>query len=274
MKQSMRAVITGAGSGLGRAIASLVASRGGRVLVADVDEAAAAETAAQLRSHGAEPLHLACDVREAGQVEALARAADEAWGGADLIVNNAGVAVTGNVGEVPLEDWRWALDVNLRGVLHGCHSFVPRFRARGSGAVLNVASAAGLLSPAHVGPYNVSKAGVVALTETLYAELRGSGVTTTVLCPTFFVTNLMRDSRGPDSHRAAATRLMERSRYSADDIAVAALRAVERGRLYAVPMRDGRMLWRVKRLMPQRYVDLLARFRTRAMPAERTDDGG
>src|SRR6185312_10510780 len=112
-----------------------------------------------------------------------------------LVINNAGVAVGGRVGEVALDDWRWIMGVNLWGVIHGCHVFATQLRAQGSGHILNVASAAGLLAPPGMAPYNVTKAAVVALSETLRGELRDAGVGVTVLCPTFFRTNIAASSR-------------------------------------------------------------------------------
>lgn len=263
-------VVTGAGSGLGRALTLELARRGARVVVSDVNREGAEETAALVRQAGVEAHVQECDVRSAESVEALARFADENLGGADLVANNAGVAVSGRMGAIPLEDWRFVVDVNLWGVIHGCHAFVPRFRARKSGFVLNVASAAGLLAPPELGPYNVTKAAVVALSETLHAELRADGVNVTVLCPTFFRTNILNASRGSDpKQRKIVESMMDRSRLQAPEVAKAALDALERGKLYAVPMLDGRMLWRLKRTAPASFARLLAIAQRRLAPKER-----
>ena len=178
-----RALVTGAASGLGRALAVALASRGARVLAADLDLEGARETAEQVTRAGGEGHAAEADVTQAADVERLAREMDARFGGVDFVANNAGVAVAGPVGVVPLEDWRWAVGVNLWGVVHGCHVFVPRMRAQGAGHILNVASAAGLLSPPGLAPYNVTKAAVVSLSETLAGELYGSGVGVSVLCP-------------------------------------------------------------------------------------------
>src|SRR5262249_5674319 len=154
----------------------------------DVNLAAVEETARLARAAGAaDTKAMTCDVTKLAELEALAGACD---GPVDLVVNNAGVSSGGAVGELPISDWRWTIEVDLFGVIHGCHVFVPRLRAQGHGHILNVASAAGLVSMPYMAPYNVAKAGVVALSETLDAELRGSGVGVTVLCPTFFQTNI------------------------------------------------------------------------------------
>src|SRR5580704_16084470 len=247
-----RAVVTGAGSGLGRAFCVELAARGARIVAADIDLAAAEETARLVAGAGGEAVVRRADVALAEDVEALAAEAERAFGGADLVVNNAGVAVGGPVGAVPLDDWKWILGVNLWGVIHGCHTFVPRFKAQGSGHVLNVASAAGLISGPGMGAYNVTKAGVVALSETLAAELAGTRVGVTVLCPTFFRTKIgesARDHTGRDTKRALH-KLMDRARVQAPDVARFALAAADHGDLYALPHADGRWMWRAKRLAP------------------------
>ncbi|MFW6087885.1 MAG: SDR family NAD(P)-dependent oxidoreductase [Myxococcota bacterium] len=237
------------------AFAVEIASRGGEVLVSDVDVGRAEQTASEIGATGGRAYAFRCDVTDVAQVEALADEADERMGGVDLVINNAGVAVGGPLEQVSLEDWRWIMDVNLWGVIHGCRVFYPRLRSQGAGHIINVASAAGLLTPPELGPYNVTKAGVVALSETLHAEARPHGVHVTVLCPTFFQTRILEASRGSideAAHRLVA-KLMERAPLQADDVARVALQAVERNKLYAVPMLDGRVFWNLKRLAPNRY---------------------
>lgn len=250
-----RAVVTGAGSGLGRAFCIELARQGGRILAADIDLARAEETVRLVEGVGGKAVARRCDVAIAEEVAALVTAVDEAYGGVDLVINNAGVAVGGPVGVVPLDEWRWILGVNLWGVIHGCHSFVPIFRAHGSGHIINVASAAGLLSAPEMAPYNVTKSGVVALSETLSAELTGTGVVVTVLCPTFFRTNIARASHTYTDRASSedVERVMDRSKIQAPDVARYALDAAARGDLYALPHADGRWMWRVKRLAPEAF---------------------
>jgi len=273
------AVVTGAGSGLGAAFCELLAGRGARVVASDVDADAAAATAARCGAH----VHaVRCDVARLGDVEELAAVSERLLGGVDLVINNAGVAVVGQVGQVPIEDWRWCVDVNLWGVVHGCHVFVPRLRAQGGGHIINVASAAGLLSPPHMAPYNATKAAVIALSETLAVELAGTGVGVSVLCPTFFRSNLVRSSRTAVDgalHRAAR-QLVERSHLSAGDVARAALAAAEGGALHIAPQPDGRWLWRLKRLSPALFQSLAQRVAARMAaraekhPAAAADEAG
>jgi NAD(P)-dependent dehydrogenase (short-subunit alcohol dehydrogenase family) len=246
-----RAVVTGAGGGLGRALCREFVRRGGRVIASDVDLERARATVAALG--GAEAHAVACDVTRLADVERLADETDRLLGGVDLVVNNAGVAVGGDVGEVPAVDWRWIVDINLWGPVHGCHVFVPRLRRQGRGHVLNVASAAGLLAAPGMGPYNVTKAGVVALSETLYGELAGTGIGASVLCPTFFQTDIADASRltGHAELLDMVRAQMAGAKIQADGVARLALDGVARGTLHIVPHPDGRWAWRLKRLAPR-----------------------
>jgi NAD(P)-dependent dehydrogenase (short-subunit alcohol dehydrogenase family) len=257
LPRSPRTVITGAGGGFGRALALEVARRGGSLVISDVDEAAAQETARLALAAGAPAARaLRCDVTRIDDVQALADACD---GEVDLVVNNAGVSSAGPIGELPIDDWRWTLEVDLFGVIHGCHVFVPMLRRQGRGHVLNVASAAGLLAAPRMGAYNVAKAGVVALSETLAAELADTPIGVTVLCPMFFRTNIARSGRFTDERiRASAERLVDRGR-TAEEVVRAALSAVAADALYAVPMAQGRWLWRMKRAAPEVFGTLVGR---------------
>jgi len=251
------AVVTGGGSGLGRAFCVELARRGGKIVVADLDLAGAEETVRLVESAGGRALAFQCDVSQIDQIEAAARVAEEKFGPIDVAINNAGVAVGGLVGDVPMDDWKWILSINLWGVIHGCHVFAPKFRARGRGAIINVASAAGLLSTPEMGPYNVTKSAVVALSETLHVELAPSSVSVTVLCPTFFRTKIAESGRAHgediDKRKETIHKLMDRSKLQANDVARAALEGADRGELYVVPMQDGQWMWRLKRLSPERF---------------------
>jgi len=260
------AVVTGAGSGLGRAIALRLARPGAKLLLADINLEACEETARMVESRGATAHVRAVDVSDAAQVEALAADADQRLGRIDLVVNNAGVAAAGTIGQAPLDDWRWIIGINLMGVIHGCHFFAPRLVAQGGGAILNTSSMAGFACAPMMGAYNVTKAGVIALSETLAAEVGDKGVRVTVLCPAFFKTNLLETARATDPQlMSMARRAFDTATTTADDVAAAALRAVERGKLYCVPMREGRFVWRIKRLVPERFVKLVSSARVQRM---------
>jgi|SRR5579871_1182687 len=183
------AVVTGAASGIGFGIASALADRGLRVVLADVEAAALAEATAQLVGS----LGVPTDVSDRGQVQSLHDQAMDRFGRVDVVVNNAGVGIAPRlVWEMHELDWQWVLGVNLWGVIHGVSVFVPGLVERGRGHVVNTASIMGLGNWPMSGPYTVSKHGVVALSETLRAELasRAPGVGVTVLCPSYVPTRI------------------------------------------------------------------------------------
>lgn len=247
-----RALVTGAGSGLGRAVALELARRGARVLCTDIDGERAQETAARC---GGDAFSMVCDVASRAAVEAAAAAMDARWGGADVVINNAGVAVAGPVGAIPEEDWSWIVGVNLAGPVNGCEVFVPRFKAQNKGWILNVASMAGLIAMPEMAPYNATKYAVVGLSETLRGELSGTDVTVSVLCPSFFQTNILEAGRGlPSKSRKVAQTLMQKSPINADDVARIALDGMERGRFFILPHAEGRALWGLKRLNPAGFI--------------------
>jgi NAD(P)-dependent dehydrogenase (short-subunit alcohol dehydrogenase family) len=254
LPRDARAVVTGGGSGLGRAICEDLAGRGARVLVTDVNLATAEETADTLRRRGSEAHAMQVDVRKPDQVEAMAKRATELWGGTDVLVNNAGLAVVGELGKIPIEEWQFQVDVNLMGVIWGCHYFGPQMAERGNGYILNVASSAGLLAAPMMGPYNVTKAGVVSLSETLFAELGPSGVSVSALCPTFLRTNIHKDARSFGGGTGETTnKLITEAKWSAEEVAKVAVDELLEGTLYIIPQTDGKVLWRAKRALGQNF---------------------
>ncbi|MGY1947590.1 SDR family NAD(P)-dependent oxidoreductase [Nocardia asiatica] len=255
-----RAVVTGAGSGIGRAFALEIAARGGRVICADIDEARADETVALIERTRPGAAHaFRCDVARREDVELLARFAETLFERpVSLVINNAGVGIGGKpVGRIGFDDWQWALGVNLWGVVHGCEVFAPRLRAAGHGGIINVASAAGFAAAPSMAAYNVSKAGVLSLSETMAAELSGSGVAVTVLCPTFVRTNVARDGRITRESAQLADFLMRWTGFSPERVARTALDAHDSGRLYVLPQLDAHAVWLLKRYFPAQYTFVL-----------------
>lgn len=253
---SSRSIITGAASGFGRALAIELGRRGGSLVLSDINLTALDETAKLAREAGASTVTtVRCDVSKIEDVEALATAAGSAP--IDLVVNNAGISSGGLVGEIPLDAWRKTIDIDLWGVIYGCHVFVPILRKQGHGAILNVASAAGLLAAPRMAAYNVAKAGVVSLSETLAAELSRTNISVTVLCPTFVKTNIAADGLFADPRvKRMAEKLVERGR-PVEEVVKKTLRAVESGTLYCIPMTDGIWLWRLKRALPSAFRALI-----------------
>jgi NAD(P)-dependent dehydrogenase (short-subunit alcohol dehydrogenase family) len=249
---SSRAVVTGAGSGIGRAFALELARRGGEVVCADIDLTRAQQTAAQI---GPRALAVACDVSSLHDVETLAKTAAEFLSGpVDLLINNAGVGSGGrDVGELPMDDWQWVLGINLWGVIYGCHVFGPGLRGAGSAGIINVASSAAWGAMPGMSAYNVSKAGVLALSETMAAELSGTDVTVTALCPTFVKTNVVHDGRIDHQAVELAEKLMRWTGMTAEAVAVHTLDAHDKGKLHVIPQRHARVIWATKRMMPGPY---------------------
>jgi NAD(P)-dependent dehydrogenase (short-subunit alcohol dehydrogenase family) len=249
------AVITGAGSGIGAAFATELARRGGRVICSDIDETAARTTADDIVADGGEALATRCDVAQLEDVIQLAKVSLDWLGGPPtVVVNNAGVGAGGSaIGETEIDDWNWVLGINLWGPIHGCHVFAPILREAGYGGIINVASAAAFGAAPGMAAYNVSKAGVLSLSETLSAELSGTGVNVTVLCPTFVKTNIVDAGRISDKSTQLADRLMRWTGFSAERVARTCLDTLDRGGLYCMPQPDARIGWGIKRFTPTVY---------------------
>ena len=190
------AVVTGAASGIGRALAHRFAAEGMKLVLGDIEQGALDAAVAELPD-GTEHVTVVGDVSVPERVDDLRRAALDAFGTAHVVCNNAGVGAGGPIEATSEADWEWVLGVNLWGVIHGVRTFLPVLQAQGEGHIVNTASAAGLFATPYMGPYNVSKYGVVALSETLFHELRlaRSGLGVSVLCPSWVRTNIATASR-------------------------------------------------------------------------------
>lgn len=253
------AVVTGAGSGIGAAFAVELGRRGGSVVCSDIDESAAQRTVEAITEQGGKAIAIRCDVSRFDEVQALAEQS-QAWFASPptLVINNAGVGAGGAaIGAAPLDDWTWTLGINLWGPIHGCHVFIPILRdaepSRTPRGIINVASAAAFGAAPGMAAYNVSKAGVLSLSETLAAELAGTAVRVTVLCPTFVKTNILESGRISEQSSELAAKLMRWTGLSAEKVARTCLDAHDRGELYCMPQFDAKVGWNIKRLAPQTY---------------------
>lgn len=246
-----RMMITGAGSGLGREMALRWAREGWQLALSDIGDVGLAETLALVRQAGGDGFVQRCDVRDYSQLTALAQACEERLGGIDVIVNNAGVASGGFFDELSLEDWEWQISINLMGVVKGCKAFLPLLQ-QSHGRIINIASMAAVIQGPGMSNYNVAKAGVVALSESLLVELRDQQVAVHVVCPSFFQTNLLDSFRGPTpAMKAQVGKLLESSPITAAQIADYIHAQVSAGTFLILPHEQGRLAWQLKRHDPQ-----------------------
>ncbi|MFA5939959.1 MAG: SDR family NAD(P)-dependent oxidoreductase [Sinimarinibacterium sp.] len=255
-----RILITGATTGFGEALAFAFAARRWKVAVTGRKLDAVKRTAAEVTKRGGEGLGLQLEVREKAQWEGVRQKLHKAWGGIDILVNNAGVADANKLVDMSDADWESLLSTNLDGVINGCRTYAPDLLKQESGYILNVASIAGLLSMPEMANYSVSKAGVIALSETLSTELSAANIGVTVLCPSGFKSSLL-DNAARDGRDASATSSMARTVqndmnkgvHTSATVAAFAIKEMEKSRLYSIPQPLYRLAWAAKRLAPNTF---------------------
>jgi NAD(P)-dependent dehydrogenase (short-subunit alcohol dehydrogenase family) len=257
-----RVLITGATSGLGEALALRFAAAGFRVAVASRNPAKVQATVAQIEQAGGQALGLELDVNKLEDFESARVQVQEAWDGLDILINNAGVVTGGKLKDLGLDVWKQSLDTDLWSVIHGCRVFLPLLEKSGAGHIVNVASAAGLLNGPDVATYNVAKAGVIALSETLKVELASLNIDVTVSCPTVFKSQLLNPA-GHEGDKFEGTtakglaKEMATTSITSDHVAESLIKAMARGRLYDIPQYDGKIQWLLARLMPETFRKLI-----------------
>jgi NAD(P)-dependent dehydrogenase (short-subunit alcohol dehydrogenase family) len=274
------AIVTGAGSGLGRAFCRRLAAMPGgcHLVLVDINEPSARETLGCIEHlAGVSGECAAFDVSDPDAWNDLRERLRRDWPRLDLLVNNAGICMSAEVGDATLASWRRIHEVNYLGVLNGCHTMAAWLKQSADNritgnspfakpAVINVASIMGLLSTPSIAAYCASKAAVVALSEAMYAELRPHGVNVTVAAPGFFASSLLDNGQYAEQcHRDQAEALVRTSRIDADLVARETLKASARGKLYAVTGSRARWFWRLKRLAPTVASKLLAQRYRRMM---------
>lgn len=254
-----RAFITGAASGLGLALAERLARDGWHVGVADVQALRLERAVLQVRALGGTATPYLLDVTDAAAFHATAQTFVTAQGGIDLVINNAGIATGGWFAETSLVDWAATLDVNLRGILHGCRAFVEPLLRQGQGHLINIASLAAIANAPMMSAYNVSKAGVRSLSETLYHELSPQGVDVSVVMPSFFRSDIARAARGSYAAQDLTHQLVNGSGVGATDVAAHLLRKAAHAPLHICYPRAAWFFWWWKRLAPGHYHHTLRR---------------
>lgn len=267
-KQDRTAIVTGSASGLGRALAVRLARDGWRLALADVAEEANRETLALVERAGGAGQCERLDVSRLEEWLALRERLQAQWTQLDLLVNNAGIAGSGEVGGFPIDEWRRLVNVDLMGVVYGCHVFIDWLKSNPHRPhIINTSSLAAFAAAPTMAAYNAAKAGVVALSETLYAEAKKHGVGVTVLCPGFFSTNLLLKGHfAHEDEKQFAARMMQKSSFDAEHVADLAVRAMTRRRLYVVTGAKARWFWRIKRWFPSVFMNLLARDYAKGLP--------
>jgi len=257
-----RAVVTGAGSGIGEAIAGEMARRGSWVVAVDQHLDAAEKTAAACAEVGPAGHPMACDVTDAGAVAALAGRVHEDLDPVDVLVNNAGVGMSAHLTDMTIDDWRRIRDVNLDGVVHGCHAFAPAMLERGRGHVVNVSSGLGYVMRATEPAYVATNAAVLALSQCLRADWAGSGVGVSAICPGVIDAPVLDTSRMPGHQADGAGRLRRLfgrghpPELVARDVVV----AIRHDKAVVAVGWEAKLGWWAHRLLPLDAQQLIARY--------------
>jgi len=263
-------LITGAASGIGRATALAFARKGAQLVLCDVNLPELEDTAAQVDKVSACLLARRVDISKAADVEAFSDEVNHLVPSVDVLINNAGVYVVGGILDLSLDDWEWVLGVNLRGVIHCCHYFVPAMVKRGQGGhVANVSSMYGFWPAGRVAGYLTSKFGVFGFSEAVREDLRGTGIGVSTVCPGVINTNLVQSTRlchadNADTLRARLQGIYNRRNYGPEKVADAIVRAVERNRRLVLVSPEAKIMYHMNRLCPP-LSRMIARASTRRM---------
>ena len=245
-----RAFITGAASGLGKAFATELAKEGWTIGMADINIIELQKAAAEMEQLGGNPFFFLLDVSDKEQYKKVAEEFLSKAGGIDLLFNNAGVGDGSAFEEYSLENYEWMVGINQMGVIYGCWYFIPAMKKQRSGHILNTASAAAIGCAPTMGAYNLTKAAVVAISETLYGELMDFNIQVSCIQPTYFKTNVIQYARGGDIVKKATQMFIDRSGLEATEVAQEILTRAGKNELYIILPKDARKMWLFKRLAP------------------------
>lgn len=245
-----RAFITGAASGLGKAFCIELAKDGWNLGMADINVKELETAATEINAFGGKTWIYPLDVSDKEQYAKVAQAFLADAGGIDLLFNNAGVGDGGAFEEYGLENYEWMVGINQMGVVYGCHYFIPAMKKQRSGHILNTASAAAIGCAPTMGAYNMTKAAVVAISETLYGELMDHNIQVSCIQPTYFRTNVVQYARGGELVKKATQLFIEKSGLEADTVAQEILNRAGKKELYIILPEAARKMWLFKRLAP------------------------
>lgn len=249
-----RVFITGGASGLGKAIALFYAKKNAKVAIGDINTEALESTQKELSQYTDEVLTFECNTRDINSLAHVRETIETQWQGLDLLVNNAGVAGThGDIETVDLGDWDTVLDINVMGVVRGCKEFASLFKKQSSGAIVNIASMAGIINPPGASAYNASKAAVISISESVKFEMLPYNVTVHAVCPAFFKTNLTASMKSSEKAKAFVDREMEKSDITAEDIAAMIDQQIQSNQFLLLTHKKERRLWQLKRFIPAMY---------------------
>jgi NAD(P)-dependent dehydrogenase (short-subunit alcohol dehydrogenase family) len=257
--EKLISIVTGGASGIGRSLCEELARRGAIVIIADVDVSGAEGVAAAIAASGGTACAASVDVRNAADVRALVSETVKRHGRLDILINNAGIGVGGELHAVSLDHWRATLEVNLMGVVHGVAAAYPVMISQGAGQIVNIASLAGLIASPGLGPYATTKGAIVSLTMALRAEGEALGVRASVVCPGFVDTAIYESALGVKIESRELLEKLGLPMIPASEAARAILRGMERDQAVIVFPRYARWLWRLTRFSPW----LLAPFQRR-----------
>ena len=245
-----RAFITGAGSGLGLELCRELANDNWTIGICDISEKGLTETAELIAKAGGKPIPFLLDVSDKNRYKEVAEKFLAQTGGIDLLINNAGVGDAAVFEEYGLENWEWLVGINQMGVIYGCHYFIPAMKQQKSGHIINVASIASVAAAPTMSAYNVTKAAVKALSETLYAELKPFNIGVSVMMPFFFRTNITQHARGSKERGEMAKYLVHGSPVSANSVATKTLELVGKGKFHILLPKEAKYIYFMSRFFP------------------------
>ncbi len=254
-------LITGAGSGLGEALAKKYAGEGAEICIADINEEGGNAVAKQIQNLGGEAFFIKCDITQQWDVDKLVMTVAERWRSIDMLINNAGVASAGKIDSETMDQWQWVIDINLLGQVRMTKACLPLLRnsEAANKTIINIASQAGLTAAPGMASYCVTKAAMVSLSETMHLELSAEGIHVAVVCPAFFDTNLNTSLRSSDEKmQEVVTKMIKKSGVSAEEIANKVFDAVNQKKFMIVTHKDGRKAYRLKRFLSmERYLNIV-----------------